>query len=395
MPFQIIRQDITKVHADVIVNTANPNVAIGAGVDAAVYKAAGAARLLEERAKIGCLSPGKVAMTQAFALPAKALIHSCGPVWRGGSHQEERILRECYEASLQLALDNGYHSIAFPLMATGSNRFPKELGLQIASSVFVEFLKNHDMEIFLVIYPEYKEDISGRWKAELRRVLEQESSIRENTQYTIREDRRRENRRDRRFVSSCCCECTPTKDFEDESLLIDECKDMMPEDIFDGTPVEEESLDTVSNLCQEISPTMGSDSIGFPHKTSMSVEPPSIADIIRNMPDEGFVQHLQMLINKKGLKNSEVYSAANISKQYFSKLLKGQVTPSREKVLALALGLHLNLDEATDFISQAGYTWRPDSKMEAVVRHFITMKEYNVIKIDIVLFDYGLPLLTQ
>ena len=104
---------------------------------------------------------------------------------------------------------------------------------------------------------------------------------------------------------------------------------------------------------------------------------------------------MQQLINKKGLKNSEVYAAANISKQYFSKLLKGQVKPSKDKMLALAVGLRLNTDEVVDFLRIAGYALSPISQTDTVVEYFIRKQEYNVLKINIVLFDYGLEPLTN
>ena len=108
-----------------------------------------------------------------------------------------------------------------------------------------------------------------------------------------------------------------------------------------------------------------------------------------------FEKHLQQYINKKGLKNSEVYATANISKQYFSKLLKGQVKPSKEKVLALAVGLHLNLDETVDFLRLAGYALSPISQTDVIVEYFIKYEDYSVMKIDIVLFDYGLDPLSK
>ena len=121
----------------------------------------------------------------------------------------------------------------------------------------------------------------------------------------------------------------------------------------------------------------------------------SLEDVLKGIYKESFEKHLQMLINKKGLKNSEVYAAANISKQYFSKLLKGQVKPSKGKMLALAVGLHLNMDETVDFLRIAGYALSPISQTDAVVGYFIEHEDYNVLKIDIVLFDYGLdPLST-
>jgi transcriptional regulator with XRE-family HTH domain len=121
----------------------------------------------------------------------------------------------------------------------------------------------------------------------------------------------------------------------------------------------------------------------------------SLDDTLKEMYTDSFEKHLQQLINKKGLKNSEVYAAANISKQYFSKLIKGQVKPSKEKVLALAVGLQLNMDEAIDFLRLAGYAFSPVSQTDVIVEYFIMHRDYNVMKIDIVLFDYGLDSLSR
>lgn len=132
MPFQIIRNDITKVKADAIVNTANPNVAVGSGTDKAVYRAAGKEQLLVERKKIGIMYPGQVAHTGAFNLDAKYIIHTIGPTWIDGNHKEREILHSCYEKSLDLAAELKCKSIAFPLIATGVYGFPKDEALQIA-----------------------------------------------------------------------------------------------------------------------------------------------------------------------------------------------------------------------------------------------------------------------
>ena len=122
----------------------------------------------------------------------------------------------------------------------------------------------------------------------------------------------------------------------------------------------------------------------------------SLEASLKEIYKESFEKYLQQLINRKGLKNSVVYAAANISKQYFSKLLKGQVKPSKEKMLALAVGLRLNRDETVDFLRIAGYAISPVSQTDRIVEYFIEHEDYNVMKIDIVLFDYGLaPLSNQ
>ena len=151
MPFEIVRNDITKMAADAIVNTANPRPVIGLGTDSMIHEAAGPG-LLQARQKIGHIDMGQAAITPAFDLHAKYVIHTVGPVWDGGSYGEDEYLRSCYENSLRLALENKCRSIAFPLISTGNYGFPKDKALQIAISAFSAFLLEHEMQIYLVVF---------------------------------------------------------------------------------------------------------------------------------------------------------------------------------------------------------------------------------------------------
>ena len=151
MPFEIVRNDITHMQVDAIVNTANPQPVIGAGVDAAIHEKAGPS-LLMARQNIGPIPCGNAAITPAFRLQAKYVIHTVGPVWHGGKYGEEQLLRNCYDLSLALALEHHCDSIAFPLISTGYYGFPKDKALQIAISAFSEFLMEHEMHIFLVVF---------------------------------------------------------------------------------------------------------------------------------------------------------------------------------------------------------------------------------------------------
>ncbi|RKM60360.1 helix-turn-helix domain-containing protein [Butyrivibrio sp. CB08] len=341
MPFQIIRADITKVKADAIVNTANPAVAIGGGVDSALYKAAGEDKLLAAREKVGVLEPGEVGITPAFDLDARYIIHASGPWWEGGSHGEVELLTQCYDRALALALENGCRSIAFPLLATGTYGFPKRIGIEVAVSSFTRFLGEHEMEIYLVVFGESAVRISGELGEEVRSFIDE--------------------------------------DYETEALKEEYSCDGIPEDEPEKTVRPRAAM-----LCSTVAGAVPNQALGM-----------SLDAALKDMYTDTFEKHLQQYINKKGLKNSEVYAAANISKQYFSKLLKGQVKPSKEKVLALAVGLRLNLDEAVDFLRLAGYALSPVSQTDVIVEWFITHGDYNVMKIDIVLFDYGLDPLSK
>ncbi len=173
MPFQIIRNDITKVKADVIVNTANPKPKIGRGTDSAIYAAAGADALLAERRKIGDIAPGQAAATPAFALPAKHIIHTVGPVWTDGRSGERDILRACYANTLALALELRAESIAFPLIATGIYGFPKDEALNIALSEIGKFLLLHEMTVILVVFGKKTFELSARIVGEIDEYIDE------------------------------------------------------------------------------------------------------------------------------------------------------------------------------------------------------------------------------
>jgi len=348
MPFKIIRDDITKVKADALVNPANPEPVIGGGVESAIYEAAGKEKLLEARKELGRLQPGKVGVTEAFNLAAKYIIHVSGLYWEGGNSFEARCLKECYEKALKAALDKGCKSIAFPLLGTGTYGFPKDIGLDVAVSTFTEFLEEYEMEITLVVFDNEAVNVSGKLAYEVKSFIDDKYAL-EVLETEYKKDRNIE------------CYELPNERFH---LLL-----------------KEETYDVLDNACTK--------------DTFSAKQPGSLEAALKNIYKESFEKHLQQLINKKGLRNSEVYAAANISKQYFSKLLKGQVKPSKDKMLALAVGLRLNMDEVVDFLRIAGYALSPISQTDTVVEYFIRKQEYNVLKINIVLFDYGLEPLSN
>ena len=151
MPFEIVRNDNTNMRVDAIVNTANPKPVIGSGTDTIIHQKAGPKMLLA-RQKIGDIARGCAAITPAFDLQAKYVIHTVGPVWQGGNHGEADTLRSCYDNALRLALESQCASIAFPLISTGNYGFPKDIALQIAISAFSSFLLEQEMTIYLVVF---------------------------------------------------------------------------------------------------------------------------------------------------------------------------------------------------------------------------------------------------
>lgn len=342
MPFEIVRNDITNMQVDAIVNTANPRPVIGSGTDAMVHAKAGP-QLLLARQKIGDISRGCAAITPAYRLDAKYVIHTVGPVWQDGNQGEADTLRSCYDNALKLAWENHCESIAFPLISTGNYGFPKDIALQIAISAFSTFLLAHEMQISLVVFDRTSYKLSEKLFHGVA------SYIDENFVDTCRQAAEEENRRWVRRRQPCL-----------------------------------RKMQTLQEERAKASYASGADKL-----------PPACdLDSFLKKKDAGFIETLLDLIKKSGHKNATIYKRANISKQHFSKLIHNpNAMITKPVAVAFALALELNLDQTRDLIGRAGYTLTNSSIFDLIIQFHIEQKIYNIVAINVALYEFDQALL--
>ena len=330
MPFQIIRQDITKMKVDAIVNPANPLPGFGESIDSAVYAAAGN-QLLEKRLELGVIEAGNSFLTPGYELTAKYIIHTVGTYWQGGEEGEEEILRACYRSTFFIAKENKVESLATPLLASGSYGFPKGIALRIALSEIETFLSSCDIQIYLVVFDEQSYRLSSELYGDIDSYINERYVEEKNLEeYPSGKRRRRE-----RNVNQCS----------------DEYHEMVPE----FSSCSYRSLDEV---------------IGNLEKT--------------------FMEMVFTYADQKNITDAEIWRRANLDKRAFSKLKCGKTkNPSKTTALALAIALELSLDDTKDLLSRAGLALSRCSKQDLIVQYFIEHKVFDVLEINTVLFDHN------
>lgn len=376
MPFKIVRNDITKMQVDVVVNTANEAPTYGSGVDTAIYKAAGEEELLKLRKEIGYLDEGMVCITPGLKLPAKYIIHAVSPFYNDGNSGEEEKLRSCYRESLKLAFEHKCESIAFPLISTGGFGYPKEEGMRIAVDEINAFLLNHQMLIYLVVFDTKSTQLGYNLYPDLEAYIDHN--------YVC--DRREEEYGDKYFGSVRPEEAAYSAYREGYRNLEEklrrpreralEVKMMAP--ICDS--VDEFDIDEADDSLAEI------DECEFYEENKSALQ-----RRMEHMSDT-FQEYLLYLIHEKNLTYTEVYKKALITKQVFSKIkLNPNYHPEKATAMRLCIGAQLNLDETKDLLARAGFALSPCDKRDIIFSFFIENRVYDMIEIDIALEEHGLP----
>lgn len=334
MPFLLIRNDITKIHTDAIVNPANTALQEGSGTSRAIYLAAGEEKLKEACKKIGYCAPGKAVVTEGFELSAKYIIHTVGPVWKGGFFGEKRKLYSAYVEALNLAKEYGVDSIAFPLLSSGSYGYPKDKALKVAISAISDFLLKNDMLVYLVLYDQNSVTVSRKLFRSIEEYI------------------------DDHYVDS-----------KDESYRPRQAK--------------------YQDFTQNNRLAMPAESMPQMAKSRR------LEDIMRHM-GETFSQMLLRLIDEKGYTDAQVYHKANIDRRHFSKIRNNaDYVPNKKTVIAFAIALELSLDEAKDLLKAAGFSFSDSSKFDVIISFFLENKIYDVFEINEVLFSYRQPLIGE
>ena len=387
MAFTIIRNDITKVSADAIVNTANPNPVIGGGTDSAIYAAAGETALLEKRQEIGNILPGNVAATPAFNLNAKWILHTVGPAWEGGNAGEFETLHNCYRNSLKLAKELNCESVAFPLIATGVYGFPKAEALQIAVSEFRAFLENADMEITLVVF-------------------DRESFVLSDTAFegvnAFVDGNYVEEKLDSEYAA-------PNEVTREQAIADAEMESVARRNIFErifhrtteSAPprnLKPAPKKTGKTACEEALPEEAAEDAEAPVMFAAAAMPqmgaPRSLDDVMSQVGETWQESLLRLIDEKGYTDTEVYKRANVDRKLFSKIRSNKdYQPKKITAVAFALALNLNLDETKDLLGRAGYAFSPGSRFDLIIEYFIEQEVYDFYTINLALFDHDQPLL--
>ena len=338
MPLQIVRNDITKMKVDAIVNAANASLLGGGGVDGAIHTAAGP-KLLKECRTLGGCETGNAKITGAYQLPCKYVIHAVGPVWQGGQYHEKELLESCYRTSLELAKKHECESIAFPLISSGIYGYPKDQALKVAMNVVQEFLFENEMQVYLVIFDKKAYQISGKLFADIAEYID-DNYVDEHMDY------RRESMR----MNAPRASWGPM--MPNASIMPDK-------------------------MCE-------SKALVFEHDLDSRLK----------QMDESFSEMLLRKIDEKEMTDAECYKKANIDRKLFSKIRSNvNYKPSKPTAIAFAIALELNLSETEDMLRKAGFALSNSNKFDVIIQYFISHGKYNIHEINEVLFAFDQSLL--
>ncbi len=375
MPLNIVRQDITKMPCDVIVNATDRRMVCDRGVAAAILAAAGEG--LREHLQ-GTVEIGEVRVTPAFKLPCKYLFHVAGPVWQGGKRMEKELLAQCYKNVLKKAAELGATSVAVPLISSGSRGFPKELVLDIAVETIAAFLMDEELDVTLVVYDKNSYSIGKKLFGDIAEYIS-DNYVDEN------QPPRKTRRRPMRF------------DDDDEGAYTVRCLCMRDdyfrrmESEFFGQKTEDEApaaYEAPAVPKRKISRSDEED-FGF-----FDGEDLSDFDALFRNADDSFAETLFKLIDARHMTELDCYKKANVSRQTWHKIVSdGSYRPSKTTVIAFAVALKLGLDETRHLLETVGFALSKSLKFDLIIEYCIENRIYDVFKINDILYAFDQVLL--
>ncbi|SDB52578.1 O-acetyl-ADP-ribose deacetylase (regulator of RNase III), contains Macro domain [Ruminococcaceae bacterium FB2012] len=363
MPFNIIRDDITRVKCDAIVNAANSSLLGGGGVDGAIHRAAGSELLAECRTLGGC-DTGDAKATKGYKLPCRYVIHTVGPIWQGGGCGERELLTSCYRRSLELALSLGCESVAFPLISAGVYGYPKEEAVSVAVETIREFLNGQDMDVTLVLF--------DRSAAAISRSLYDSITEYIDDAYADSHDdsAARMMSANSMAMGAALSEAKPQKPGRMMGLFRKE-KGSKKREKNEAVPMMPQP-EVLEEVCEE----------------EVSLE-----NYLASR-DESFSEALLRMIDERGLTDAETYRKANIDRKLFSKIRSDRgYRPKKQTVLAFAIALELTLPETLSLLSKAGYTLSDSLKFDLIIKYFISRGSYDIFEINRALFAFDQTLI--
>ena len=385
MPLSIVRNDLTKMRVDAIVNAANTDLknyapVKGGGVCGAIFRAAGNEKLQKSCDKLAPIRTGEAVVTPGFDLCAKYIIHAAGPIYHDGIQNEEELLRLCYINSLTLAHKKNCKSIAFPLISSGIYGYPKVEALSVATNAIKEWLmKNEsDMEVSLVVFDKEAFELSQKLLGEVKSFID-ENYIGD---YADSESLRIRKRFD-------------TEQIELGQGILEKLEEKA-ENITE--PVEpiaaEKSDDGAVDFIKPAASAAKPQTMKQMRRQEAFAPPASVLDDFAKRLDEPFSKTLLKLIDAKGKTDVEVYKRANIDRKLFSKIRTGKnYIPGKKTVVALAIALELTFAETDDLLERAGFALSRSVMFDVIVEYFIKNKKYDIFEINNVLFKYDQPIL--
>lgn len=399
MPLLFVRQDITTMHVDAVVNAANQSLLGGGGVDGAIHYAAGPELLAECRTLGGCRT-GEAKITGGYRMPCRYIIHTVGPVYKGGDRGEPELLAACYRNSLKLAVEHGCESVAFPAISTGVYGYPPEEATKIAVATVREFLEEHDMTVYLVFFGHgrrqsgtdlalYVRDrlagnaMAGAGAVECNAVFEEECAE-EVADECISESsaKRKAHKADRDEAASEKRKFSAKSEQKSTGFKLFSSK--------------KEAGAREGSAAREEGATWKKDAGSFAGAMSCAMmdAAPAAAPDFRSMLDESFSEMLLRKIDEAGMTDAECYKRANIDRKLFSKIRSDRLyRPSKATAIAFAVALKLGTAETEEMLRKAGYALSNSALFDVIIRYFIERGEYDVMKINEALFDYDQALL--